>query len=141
MRGWRCSVGFQVEWDNDEQYVLRYTVTGRWTWEQFYAARDQARQMADAAAATYVNSIIDLRAGSLFPQNALTHFRRMPSEAHPKLKNGNVVVIENNLFVRSLMDIMRRLNRQAMRNFYIAPTLEDARAILDKLQVPAQSVA
>ena len=57
-------MGVQVEWDNIEQTVLRYTVAGRWTWEDFYVARDHARHLADLAPVTRVNSIIDIRTGS-----------------------------------------------------------------------------
>ncbi len=131
----------QVDWDNGEQTVLRYTVSGCWTWEDFYLARDQARDLADLAPVSRVNSIIDIGAGNLFPQNALTHFRRLQFEAHPKLKQGNVVIVQNDLFVRSLMDIMRRVNPQAMRNFHSARTLEDARDMLVSRQEHATLTA
>ena len=66
----------------------------------------------------------------MFPRNSLTHFRDMPEDAHPKLANSTVVVVENSLFVRTLMDIMRRVNRTAMVNFHRARSLDEARAIL-----------
>lgn len=127
-------MAIHVDWHDSEQTILCYSVSGLWTWEEFYAARDLARQLADCSPAACIDSIIDLRAGSHFPQNALMHFRRMPTEAHFKLKNGAVVIVENNTFVRSMTEIMRRLNRQAMRNFYAAPTLQAARAILAERQ-------
>ncbi len=120
----------EVEWDNPERTILRYTVIGHWTWEEFYAARDHARVLADEVAQTKIDAIIDIRIGSMFPRNSLTHFRDMPEDAHPKLENGTVVVVENSLFVRTLMDIMRRANRTAMENFHRARSLDEARAIL-----------
>ena len=126
----------EVEWDNPERTSLRYTVVGHWTWEEFYTARDHARELADEVALTQVNAIIDIRVGSMFPRNSLSHFRDMPDQAHPKLENGTVVVVENSLFVRTLMDIMRRANRIAMENFHRARTLDEARAILHAATEP-----
>ncbi|MEP7293309.1 MAG: hypothetical protein ABI835_16105 [Chloroflexota bacterium] len=129
-------MGVSVTWDNVEQTALCYTVTGRWTWAEFFVARDQARQLADSVGQASVNSIIDVRAGSLFPQNALLHLRRMPADAHPKLKFGTVIIVENNLFVRSLMDIMRRVKPDEMRKFHSARTLEQAHELMRKLETP-----
>jgi hypothetical protein len=125
-------MGFNVSWDDqtEDRYILCYTVTGRWTWEEFYAARDQARTLADSVDQAVIDSIIDLRLGILFPQNALSHFRRMSANSHPKLEPGIVVIVQNSLFVRSLMDIMRHISRERMRNFHIARTLEEAHIIL-----------
>jgi hypothetical protein len=131
------SVGIRVDWDNVEPAILRYTVTDQWTWEEFYAVRDQARQMAEGIQREQINCIIDIHAGSPFPPNALLHFRRMPASAHPKFKFGTVVIIGDNPFVKTLMDIMRHLNRQAMQNFHLAKTEEEARAILRQQQEPA----
>lgn len=127
-------MGFQVEWDDTDHSIVRYTIFGRWTWDEFYVARDQARKMVDTVAHDRVNVIIDLHSGNLFPQNALLHFRKMPSESHPKFANSTIVIIENNLFVDSLMNIMRRVNRQAMQNFYSARSLDAARTLLQTLQ-------
>jgi hypothetical protein len=111
-----------------------YTVKGAWSWQEFYDAREQGRALVDAAGRSYVNSIIDMRDGSLFPQNALHHFRRMPDDAYPQFKFGTVVIVEDNPFVEILIDMMRRLNPNAMRNFYRARTVEAARARLGSLQ-------
>ena len=43
-------MSFKVEWDNLERSVLRYTVIGAWSWEEFYTARERGRQLADAVA-------------------------------------------------------------------------------------------
>src|SRR3990172_4787255 len=88
---------------------------------------DRARQMAESIECEQINCIIDIHAGSPFPPNALLHFRRMPSSAYPKFKFGTVVIIGDNPFVKTLMDIMRHLNRQAMENFHFAKTVQEAR--------------
>jgi hypothetical protein len=123
-----------VEWDDAEQTVLRYTVKGVWTWQEFYAARDRGRQLVDAAGHAQVNTIIDMTEGSLFPQNALSHFRNLSEESYPQFQFGKVVIVEDNPFVAILMDMMQRLKPKAMRNFYRARTVEDARAKLSRLR-------
>lgn len=123
-------MSFKVEWDNLERRVLRYTVADEWTWEEFYAARERGRQLADAVAHEHIDAIIDLRSGGVFPNNPLFHFRRMPAESHPKLIDSAVVFVGNNLYVSTLLEIMRRINPHAMRNFYIAHSIEQAHLLL-----------
>jgi hypothetical protein len=130
-------MSIRVEWDSDDHTVLRYTVVGHWTWDELHAALERARTLADAAPSSVIHSIIDIYTGSLYPQNALSHFRRMPFEAHPKFKNGCVIIVEDNLFVRSLMNILRRLNPHAVRNFYNVRTMKDAYALLERLRQTA----
>jgi len=124
-------MGVSVKWDNKAAGVQIYTVEGRWSWEDMFAAIRDARQMADEVALEQVNSIIDIRAGSLFPQNALTHFRRLSSgDGHPKVKAGIVVLVGDNFFVKALVDIMSRWNYRAMQHFTMTKTLDEAREFL-----------
>ena len=92
--------------------------------------RDAARNLADSVAHAQLNAIIDIQAASLFPANALSHLRSLSGDSHPKFKFGFVVIVENNLFVRSLMTMMRHLNPTAMQHFSRARTLTEARALL-----------
>jgi hypothetical protein len=130
----RNVVEITVEWDDAGETVLLYTVTGVWTWQEFYAARDRGRELVEKAGRSTVNSIIDMSKGSLFPQNALRHFRRLPDESQSQFEFGLVVIVEDNPFVEILIDMMRRLNPKAMRNFYRERTLEGARDRLARLQ-------
>ena len=123
-------MSFQVEWDNLERSVLLYTVVGEWTWEEFYAIRERGRQLASTVDHGRLDSIIDLRLSGSFPNNPLSHFRRMPAETHPQFIDGNIVLVGNNLLVSMLLDILRRINPHAMRNFYITHSTEQARVLL-----------
>ena len=124
-------MGVSVNWDHKEAGVMLYTVEKRWTWDDMFAAIDQAREMADSIPNEQVHSIIDIRAGSLFPHNALVHFRRMSNGAgNPKLKAGTAVLVGDNFFVKSLVDIMSRWNYRSMQHFAMTTTLDDARLFL-----------
>ena len=132
-------MGIRVDWDQDVHYVLRYTVTGQWTWAEFYAARDKARGMAESIARQQINCIIDIHDGSPFPPNALIHFHKMPQDAHPKLRFGTVVIVGDSAFLRTLVDIMHHLNPKVMENFHLVPTLADARTVLRQPQMSMAS--
>ncbi len=119
-----------VQWDNDEQSVLHYVVTGHWTWDEFYDALAVARQMIDASPQQRIHAIIDISEGSLFPKNALLHLRRLAADTPTKIQFGTTVLVSKNLFVKSLMDVMRRLNPDATRNFQLTPTLDEARRLV-----------
>ena len=124
-------MGVTISWDHKEAGVMLYTVEGRWTWEDLFAAIDQAREMADSIPNAQVHSIIDIRAGSMFPHNALVHFRRMSNGgANPKLKAGTAVLVGDNFFVKALVDIMSRWNYRSMQHFAMTTTLDDARVFL-----------
>jgi len=124
-------MGVSVNWDNKEAGVLLYTVEGRWTWDDLFAAIERSRELADAVPADQVHSIIDIRAGSLFPQNAILHFRKMSNSAgNPKLKSGTAVLVGDNFFVKALVEIMSRWNYRAMQHFYMTTTLDEAREFL-----------
>ena len=127
-------MSLQVEWDNPERSVLLYTAVGEWSWEEFYTARERGRQLADTVSHQRIDAIVDLRLSGGFPQNSLFHFRRMPAEAHPKFANSNMVLVGNNLFVSTLLEILSRINPQAMRNFHIAHSTEQARLLLHGIQ-------
>lgn len=38
-------MGVEVQWDDDNQTVLRYHFTGHWNWEEYFSALAQGRQM------------------------------------------------------------------------------------------------
>ncbi|HVU11257.1 MAG TPA: hypothetical protein VHD90_08265 [Phototrophicaceae bacterium] len=119
-----------VHWDNDEQSVLHYVVAGHWTWDEFYDALAEARQMIDASSQQRIHAIIDISEGSLFPKNALLHLRRLSVDTPTKMQFGTTVIVSKNLFVKSLMDVMSHLNPDATNNFQLMATLEEARKLI-----------
>jgi len=123
-------MGVRVGWDSVDQDVLVYTVEGHWTWEEFYAALGRARKLAEESDAPAIDCIIDMRVGSMFPHNALPHLRKLPAGKNPKLKFRAIVIVGENLFVKVLADLMRRLNPQAMEKFHLARTFDEARNAL-----------
>ncbi len=124
-------MGVSVNWDHKEAGVMLYTVEGRWTWDDLFAAIEQARKLAESIPNEQVHSIIDIHAGSLFPHNALVHFRRMSNgTGNPKMKAGTAVLVGDNFFVKALVDIMSRWNYRSMQHFAMTATLDEAREYL-----------
>lgn len=66
-------MSIQVNWDNDEKTIIAYTSSGRYIWEEFYAAIDEVHKLAEAVDYPLV-VIMNLRE-SIPPSGALTHFR------------------------------------------------------------------
>ncbi len=131
-------MSISVTWEDTDQTVLRFTVAGAWTWDEFYAAISDARALADSAETDHIDSIIDILDSSLFPSNVLFHARRLPSGAHPKLKSGTLVMVGSSPLVKTLLNIMRQLNPKAMRNFYITRSIKEAEQLLSALHTEAQ---
>jgi hypothetical protein len=119
-----------VNWDNAEKTTILYTIHGRWTWEDLYAALNEGRGMMDSVSHDKVDFIVDMTDCKLLPENALSHFARMTTKPH--LKNGRMVMAGATTFVRALLNVLGRYqganeNAKAVK---AVPTLAEARSII-----------
>jgi hypothetical protein len=119
-----------VNWDNAEKTTILYTIHGRWTWEDLYAALDEGRGMMDSVSHDKVDFIVDMTDCKLLPENALSHFARMTNKPHPQ--NGRMVMAGATTFVRALLNVLGRYqganeNAKAVK---AVPTLEEAREVI-----------
>jgi hypothetical protein len=117
-----------VSWDNPEKTAIVYTITGRWTWDEFYEALQQERAMLEAEAGERVNFIVNMEQGRMLPDNALSHFARMPKSSHRKA--GMMVLVGAGGFVQALMNILGRYPGTAAQKIVAVPNMEAARAFL-----------
>jgi hypothetical protein len=124
-------VAISVNWDNPEKTVLTYTIHGRWTWEELYAALDEGRNLMDLTSYPHVDFIVDMTDCNLLPANALSHFARMSSKPHPK--SGQMVMAGATTFVRALLNVLGRYQGTGVRAQAVmaVQTLDEARAVLE----------
>lgn len=115
-------------WDDEERRTIRYTATGRWTWDEFYGALEEAQVMMDGSPHTSIDFIVDMRRGNLLPSNALSHFGRLSTHSHPK--SGVVVLCGTNAFVKALVNALGKVNGGLLVNLRVSEDLEEARRIL-----------
>jgi hypothetical protein len=130
-----------MTWDNDEQTIIRYIIGDPWTWDELYEAIQQAHLLIDAADHS-VHSIIDMSGAHILPRNPLMHGKKM--SRGDRLSNaGKIVFVGANVFLRSLMDVFRRVHPTRLENIAFVATLDEARALLAEVarqpSAPAES--
>jgi hypothetical protein len=121
-------MSIKVEWDNDEKSVMRYTVEGAWTWDEFYEARDQASGLIEESPYASIGAIIDFRAGNFMPRNALSHFHQVSRTSNPR--SGLAVMVGASGFVTALFHLMSRVYGSVEDKMRLAEDMDEARAIL-----------
>jgi hypothetical protein len=116
-----------VSWDNDDKTTIRYDFNGQWTWDEFRVSSENAFAMTRSVSHT-VDSISNFDPTTTLPPNALFQFRRAMTTA-PK-NRGVTVIVGGALFVRTMVGVFGKLNRQLGERLLLADTLDQARARL-----------
>jgi len=117
----------KVSWDKNDKKTIRYDFEGRWMWDEFYAAAENAFALTRSVEHT-VDSISFFRPGAYLPPNALMHFRRAMVNA-PK-NRGVTVIVGGSMFIKTMVTVFSKLNRQLGERLLLADTLEQARVML-----------
>lgn len=114
-----------VYWDEETKACLRVDLRQPWTWREFKAATQEAKEMLLAAEASQAY-IVDVRdAGDLPPAGFVTQSRNSLQDlpALPMVFVANTPIMQ--IIFQPIQQIFR-LHRQ----FYFVRTLEEAREIL-----------
>ncbi|GAB4549906.1 MAG: hypothetical protein OHK0023_15130 [Anaerolineae bacterium] len=124
-----------VQWDDATYTVLRYTYTTRWTWADYEAAVTSAGVMvkADAQTNQLVDVIADFSQSAMLPDHALANFRRS-LQSQNAIAFGVTVLVTHNQFMRSMIEVFGRLNRQVNNRLRVANSLEEARMIIANIR-------
>lgn len=120
-----------VVWDNPEKTVLRFIYEGRWTWDEFHPVINQGNQMTREVEHKVV-SIVDMRAASDVPPNALVHLKRVMEQAAKYPNNSGVTIfLDAEAFGKAILSMLKQVYPllASQMEFLHTDTLEDARAV------------
>jgi hypothetical protein len=117
----------KVSWDNDDKTTIRYDFEPHWTWDEFYKVAEDAFALTRSVEHT-VDSISHFKPGANLPPNALMHFRRAMVNA-PK-NRGVTVIVGGSMFIKMMVTVFSKLNRQLGERLLLADTLAQARVML-----------
>ena len=117
-----------VRWYDDEETIVCYEFTGRWTLEELYTAIDRAHELGASRDYT-VDMIVDLLGSQRTPRNVLSI---VSYASRKKLLNiGAVVLLTRDRVIRSVAGVVIRLT--PLRGEYkFAATLEEALDIIER---------
>ena len=121
----------EIVWDNDQNTTLRYDVSGKWTWDELWAARDKVFALMDSAAASRVDAIIHFKDGMNLPSDAMAQLKQLRENPHAKA--GLTVMIGANMFMRTLFGTFTKVYNSTTGHsvdFLYAKTLPEARELI-----------
>lgn len=96
-----------VDWDNDEQSIVRYTFDSDWNWQDLYAAMDNAGKMIETVSHR-VDVLMDLSNANIIPKNAISQIKR--GYDNPKSPNiGVTVVVTPNSFMNAIVLMAKKV--------------------------------
>jgi hypothetical protein len=112
-------------WDEDQQTIILYEFTGKWTWSEFYPAYDESIRLMDSVEYK-VDFIMDLLNSQHIPPGALQHLKRAADFNHPNM--GLAVYVGINPLIQALGRMFRKIYPASARYypFDFAQTIEEA---------------
>jgi hypothetical protein len=127
-------MGIHIAWDNDEHTIFRYTFESRWTWDQFFAAKDQARPLLDACPHPFA-VVIDISPVTRLPANSLANSRKALRSGHPRA--AMIILVTPSPVLRTMVRALRDVAPISPRAVDVVATLDEARALVrERLQRP-----
>lgn len=115
-----------VQWDNEEQTIIRYDFAGRWTWDEFYQAYDQGKKMvAGKAGYQVILYPRDDASQRYMPPNFMTHAVAINRQADPNA--GLTVIVSQSTYIHALLSVLTGIMRFVGQRYSTAKTLDEAR--------------
>lgn len=87
----------EICWESDDKRVIRYTFSGKWNWDDFYQILERRNPMT---LVQDVDVIVDFRAISIAPSDAILHLKRAARMAEDH--NNFIVLISNSATIATL---------------------------------------
>jgi len=114
----------QVEWDNEDKTIIRYTFFAGWTVEEFYSLYNKPGEMLTETNSEVLGIIVDDSRDAMPPQHAVLAFRRA-------LREGRlpIVLVKISAAAKILMESAQKSDASERPIFY-TDSLEQARKIL-----------
>lgn len=127
----------KIVWDNDDKTVIRMEYTGRWKWEELYAATTQSHEMMDTVQHK-VDFVHEWVRGAHVPANALVHSKNLIEKRHPNV--GIVVLVWSNPLLKATWTAFSKVYSTLVKQytFIFASSIEEARAMLQEAHAKEQ---
>ena len=119
-----------IQWDNEEKTILRYDMSGFWTWDEFFPAFEQGKQMISEVEheVSFIVNPLDNQSRNHIPTSVLTHIRSINRNVPPNA--GPTVSVSVSNFARALIRTLSYLAPQIAERYFFADSLEQARILL-----------
>lgn len=116
-----------VEWENADQTILRWTLSGAWTWDEYRQAQAVSHSLMRSVSHK-VDIVADMRDAPTLPRDAFNSFRRYEVDLPPN--RDRIVLVTNSVFVRSMAAAFNQVFRSQHVKFDLADSIEEAHILL-----------
>jgi ABC-type glycerol-3-phosphate transport system substrate-binding protein len=129
-------MAIELYWDNDEQTVMLCEVRDPWTWDDLFDTLGKIKKVTDRSPVT-IGAILDVSHGITIPGGSL--FSPATFENAKKMikmgegGTGPIVVVGANPLIKAVYNAAGTIDRKALSNFAFVPTLDEARAHLERV--------
>jgi hypothetical protein len=115
-----------VNWDNDDNSIIRYKFQPGWTWKMLDDAMKRSTMMVDGTRP--VDLIFDLSETRTMPDGVMLHLRRALAGA-PR-NTGFIVVASTNPAIETAFSVLTQVHKSMSDRLLTVSTLDAARAVL-----------
>ena len=114
-------------WDDSQRTTLRFDYEGEWTWNEWYAAMDEAETLIHELGDTvyFINNLGD---STYLPKNAMTNFKQNAIHFHSLVRA--TVMVSENLFIKVMYNTFKRFAGAWAEQYYFVTSLEEARQMI-----------
>ena len=117
-----------VNWDNEAMTRIRFTFTGRWTWDDMFFAIDERDAMITGRD-YHVDVIMDMLESRQLPANVLGQADTLVRKHASKVRHV-VIVGGANRFIKSMYGLFVKVSRVSKMHFHLVDSMEDAYSII-----------
>jgi hypothetical protein len=122
-------------WEDEAQTIMRYDISGRWTWPEFYDALNKV--LPEWEKITHrTDTIIKLESIAL-PTDTLRNVRTLSEKQNTS--SGLSVIVTTNTLAHVLYNTSRNLYPKVAQYFRMAHTMEEARALIQTARAQIRS--
>ena len=125
----------KVEWLDRDQRIMLWVFEGKWGWDQYYESVKLAHEMLREVAPDRTDIIALMVNSPGLPPNALSNIRQVSMKSPDNWKL--TVVVGGGAFIKSMVSIGRRVNKNLGDKYAVADTLEAALAVIEQHRQPA----
>ncbi len=123
----RYFMGIDVYWDDDDDCIIRWDLSGYWDWDDFEQAAARSRYLR-AQVSDPVAVLINIHEDSLPPNYALVHVRYAMMLA-PENREM-VVIVSTDPVVYDMVEMLKTLYGDLCTALLVTPSLSEAYALV-----------
>lgn len=124
----------QLDWKQLDPPILHYTMISPWTWEEFFEAVAETRQIIDQHGFTAMDMIIEWGRTPRFPPSMLSHLSNLFQRGQTRSRHLHmrVVTVATPSLVRTIVDTLIKIHPKMAQRIIFAATVEEAMTLLEQ---------